>query len=211
MFEGKKICVLAPHTDDGELGAGGLINKFIDSAKEIKYFAFSICSDSLPDNLPKDTLKKECQNATNKLGISAENLYFFDYKVREFQKNRQSILDQMITIRKTHNPDIILTPSSNDVHQDHKTIYKESVRAFKNNILLGYEMPWNCLAHRAELLVAMDINNLTTKIESLKKYQSQTGRRYVSKESIQSMAIYNGLKADTSYAEAFEVIRWVIK
>ena len=31
-----KILVLAPHTDDGELGVGGSIAKFIEEGKEIK-------------------------------------------------------------------------------------------------------------------------------------------------------------------------------
>lgn len=210
MFKGKKICVLAPHTDDGELGVGGVLHKYKDTAKDIRYFAFSICRDSLPADLADDTLKIECQNATNKLGISNKNVIFYDYKVRTFPENRQNILDDMISIRTKYSPDIIFTPASNDVHQDHKIIYEESVRAFKNNILLGYEMPWNCLSHRSELLVGLDDNNLASKIKALHQYHSQLHRRYISEESIKSIATYNGLKANTNYAEAFEVIRWVI-
>lgn len=211
MFEDKKICILAPHTDDGELGAGGLIHRYKDIAKEIKYYAFSICSDSLPKHLANDTLKSECMNATKTLGVNRKNLHFFDYKVRAFHENRQKILDNIIAIRADFKPEVILTPSSSDIHQDHKVIYEESVRAFKNNIVLGYEMPWNCLSHRSELLVNISEANLQTKIKALQMYTSQLHRRYVSEETIRSIAVYNGLKANTNYAEAFEVIRWVIK
>ena len=36
-----KILVLAPHTDDGELGCGGTIAQYIDQGKEVYYVAFS--------------------------------------------------------------------------------------------------------------------------------------------------------------------------
>ena len=36
----KNVYVLAPHTDDGELGAGGTISKLIEQAANIFYFQF---------------------------------------------------------------------------------------------------------------------------------------------------------------------------
>ena len=38
----KNVYVLAPHTDDGELGAGGLIAKLAELGANIYYFAFLI-------------------------------------------------------------------------------------------------------------------------------------------------------------------------
>ena len=35
------ILVLAPHTDDGELGLGGTISKLIELGKKVTYVAFS--------------------------------------------------------------------------------------------------------------------------------------------------------------------------
>ena len=45
MINYKKILVLAPHTDDGELGAGGTIAKFIESGSEVYYAAFSTAEE----------------------------------------------------------------------------------------------------------------------------------------------------------------------
>ncbi|MGL4335869.1 MAG: PIG-L deacetylase family protein, partial [Turicibacter sp.] len=47
----RKVLVLAPHTDDGELGAGGFIAKLIDAGSEVTYVAFSIAEDSVPAGL----------------------------------------------------------------------------------------------------------------------------------------------------------------
>ena len=43
----KNVYVLSPHTDDGELGAGGTISKLIESGANVYYFAFSTASLSL--------------------------------------------------------------------------------------------------------------------------------------------------------------------
>ena len=52
MFDPKKILVLAPHTDDGELGCGASIAKFCAEGREVYYAAFCLCAKSLPKDLP---------------------------------------------------------------------------------------------------------------------------------------------------------------
>src|SRR6476661_2245652 len=91
-----KILILAPHTDDGELGCGASIAKFIMEGRKVTYIAFSTCSQSLPDNLPSDTLQNECIAATNFLGI--KDVRFFDFQVRKLLVNRQEILEELIKI-----------------------------------------------------------------------------------------------------------------
>ena len=68
----KNVLVLAPHTDDGELGLGGTINKLITEGKRVTYVAFSTAEESVPPGFPKDILKTEVRNATAKLGSSTQ-------------------------------------------------------------------------------------------------------------------------------------------
>ena len=79
MSNFKNILVLAPHTDDGELGAGGFINKLTNSGSVVSYVAFSSCEKSVPEGYPKDTFRKEVKDATKVLGIKNENLKILDY------------------------------------------------------------------------------------------------------------------------------------
>lgn len=71
MFKSSKqrILILAPHTDDGELGCGGAINKFIEEGHEVYYAAFSACEISVPKHLPSNILIEEVKKATQVLGI----------------------------------------------------------------------------------------------------------------------------------------------
>ena len=133
MFDPGKILVLAPHTDDGELGCGGTIAKFIAEGRKVYYAAFSLCSKSLQQGLPADTLAIECKKATSVLGIPADHVTLFDFEVRIFPKHRQEILEELVTLNKKINPDLVFIPAAADIHQDHGVIHTEALRAFKNS------------------------------------------------------------------------------
>ena len=205
----KTVLVLAPHTDDGELGCGGAIAKFCMEKADVFYVAFSICSRSLPAGMAPDTLAKEVKEATGVLGIPEKNLILYDYDVRRFQEFRQDILEEMLKLRKQINPDLIFVPSPTDIHQDHQAISNEGLRTFKNSTILGYEMPWNNISFNTRGFIVLDEAHVNKKIDALKKYNSQKHRTYLNDQFIRSLATTRGVQIGTQYAEAFEVIRWI--
>jgi N-acetylglucosamine malate deacetylase 1 len=207
----KNVLVLAPHTDDGELGAGGTIVKLIDAGAEVYYAALSTAEQSVPAGFPRDILKTEVKNATLKLGIKAENLIIFNYEVRKLNYVRQEILEQFISLRKDINPDLVFVPSLHDIHQDHTTVATEGLRAFKQRTILGYELIWNNLSFSTSCFVQLDKNHIKKKCDALKEYKSQMHRDYISEEFITSLAKTRGVQIGCDYAEAFEVIRLVLK
>ena len=86
------VMVLAPHTDDGEFGCGGTIAKFISEGKDVYYVAFSTAEDSLPPDMPKNTLEREVREATKRLGIPVSHLIVYGFQVRKLNYIRQDIL-----------------------------------------------------------------------------------------------------------------------
>jgi len=207
----KNVYVLAPHTDDGELGAGGTIAKLIDLGANIFYFAFSTAEESVPNELPKNILKKEVVSATNKLGIPNKNVFIYNYQVRKLNFFRQEILENLIAHRKKLEPDLVLMPSLNDIHQDHATIAQEGLRAFKESTILGYELIWNNLTFNTTSFVNLEEKYIQKKCDALKEYKSQSKRDYMNKEFVFSLAKSRGVQIGLNFAESFEVIRWVIK
>lgn len=91
-----KILVLSPHTDDGEFGCGGSINKWIEEGKKVYYVAFSSAEKSVPQGFPKNIFKEEIKEATMILGILPNNLILLNYPFREFPLYRQEILEDII-------------------------------------------------------------------------------------------------------------------
>ena len=209
-MEFNNVLVLAPHTDDGELGLGGTINKFISEGVAVTYVAFSTAEQSVPEGYPKDILKTEVKNATHMLGITSDHLLIYNYEVRKLNYVRQEILEELIRIKKDHNFDLVFIPSLHDIHQDHTTIAQEGLRAFKNTTILGYELIWNNLTFNTQCFVKLNDNNIDAKVRALQEYKSQGIRRYLSSDFIYSLASTRGVQAGCEYAEAFEVIRLFI-
>ncbi len=205
-----KILVLSPHTDDGELGCGGSIAKFIKEGKEVYYVAFSTAEESVPAGYQKNVLEKEVKAATKALGIPPSNLIVYKFQVRKLNYVRQEILDELVKIKKKINPDMVFLPSTNDLHQDHYTVREEGLRAFKQITVFGYELCWNNITFHTQAFIKLNKKNVDTNIKALKAYKSQSHRAYTKQEFVSGLAIVRGTQIGAKYAETFEVLRWVM-
>lgn len=208
---GDKILLLSPHTDDGELGCGATVSKLIREGKQVYYAAFSACEQSVLPNFPKDILISEVKAATSTLGIPESNLKLFRYDVRTFNYHRQAILDDLIQLRETIQPDTVLIPSVNDIHQDHKTMAEEALRAFKFVNIFSYELPWNNLNFNTCAFEVVSEEDALCKVNALAQYKSQAHRPYANEEFLRSQLRMRGVQVAQRYAEVFEVVRLVMK
>jgi len=206
----KSALILAPHTDDGELGAGATVNYFLEQEKNVIYVAFSTAQQSVPEGFPKDILKTEVKEATTQLGINPDNVLIYDYEVRKLNYFRQDILEELVRIRNNFPIDMVFMPSLHDIHQDHLTIAQEALRAFKNTTILGYELIWNNLTFNTQCFVKLEKHHIEAKVNALSFYKSQSKRDYMSSDFIYSLARSRGVQIGSQYAEAFEVVRLFI-
>lgn len=206
-----RVLVLGPHTDDGEFGCGGTMARFIEEGRELFYATFSCAEESVPEGLPKDILLREVKKASAVLGVKKENLLIYRYQVRKFAQYRQEILDDLVKLRNEIKPDMVMLPADFDLHQDHITIANEGVRAFKFSTILGYEMPWNNISFTHSCFVNLEERHVQKKLDSVKCYRSQTGRNYANPDFIRGQAITRGVQCGQTFAEAFNVKRWIMK
>jgi LmbE family N-acetylglucosaminyl deacetylase len=205
----ERVLVLAPHTDDGEFGCGGTVSRLLEEGAEVYYAAFSTAQESVPPEYPSDILETEVRAGTRALGIPPENLLVYRYRVRHLPHVRQEILEEFVRLRERLAPTTVVLPSSNDLHQDHQTVYMEGLRAFKMVTVLGYELPWNNLSYDYRHFVVLDERHVQAKIRALGCYRSQSGRAYSQEDFLWSWARSRGVQIDATYAEAFDVLRWV--
>lgn len=206
-----RYLVLAPHTDDGEIGCGGSISRWVEEGLEIHYVAFSAARSSVRPEFPEDILETEVRKAVGVLGIPEGRLRLFEYPVRRFSEHRQEILDDLIRLREEIRPAVVFMPSTNDIHQDHQVIAREGLRAFKRHTLLGYEEPWNNVVFETRCFVPLEERHVEKKIEALACYESQQHRAYLDAGFVRALARTRGTQLEGGYAEAFEVLRWVMR
>ncbi len=205
----KRVLVLAPHTDDAELGCGGTLSRFIEEGSEIFVAAFSTAEESLPTGSPSGLLREEFSIAMNRMAIPESNTRVFDFPVRRLSYHRQEVLEELVKLRKEIDPEMIFLPSGNDLHQDHQVVHAEGLRVFKEKDTWAYELPWNQIEFTAQAFVTLQRRNLDDKWEALQAYKSQLSlcRPYFSWPFVEGLARVRGVQVKAEYAEAFEVIR----
>ena len=206
----ERVLVLAPHTDDGEFGAGGTMARLVGAGSDVRYVAFSIATRSLPEGFPPDTLAREVKEATAELGIPPESLTVHDFDVRTFPEHRQDILELLVALWEEWRPDAVFQPSLHDINQDHQVIAAESLRAFKRTTILGYEIPWNNYEFAYQWYVALEQRHIERKVAALERYASQQHRRYANPEYVWNVARTHGINVNREYAEVFQVYRVIV-
>lgn len=209
LFGSSRALVLAAHTDD-EFGCAGLVARLVETGTEVHFAVFSACEESVPEGWDRDVLKREVVDAVAVLGIPAERFHLYDYRVRHFPANRQPILEHLVQLRREIEPDLVLLPSSADIHQDHAVISAEGVRAFKHATILGYELPMNTISFRHACFVRLEPRHLDIKVRHAAAYVSQQDRPYMNASFITGLAAVRGVQMNAPAAEAYEVIRMVV-
>jgi LmbE family N-acetylglucosaminyl deacetylase len=171
---------------------------------EVKYVAFS---DSKKSN-PGQNLWRECVEAINYL-LKVDPI-ILDYETRVFSDSRQPILQYLVDCNKRYHPDAVLCPSSSSLHQDHKVICEEAMRAFRrSSSILGYELPYD-RSFNNDINIRLEEQQVEAKISALKKYGSQNQRSYMRPELIRGHAMMRGAETDNKYAESFEALKIII-
>ncbi|MFX1507338.1 MAG: PIG-L deacetylase family protein [Promethearchaeota archaeon] len=203
-----KVLFISPHPDDVELGAGATLAKCVRLGAEVYYIALT----NIEGN---ELIIDEMNKSIDILGVPKDNCKYFQYTNTGFDKERQEILQDLDRIRDELNPNIVFTPSSNDLHQDHYTTAIETLRSFKwfADIILGYNLSWNTIVQpfNSKLYVEVLKEDVSKKLEALRCYKSQEKRYYMKREANDGLLRYYGLQAGFEYAEAFEIYKMVWK
>jgi len=197
----KKALFIGAHTDDIEMGCGGYIQRF--ETKMVVVFSPAI--ESIPTGFPNDTTKNEFENSCSKINCESK---LYEIPVRNFDTHRQFILEELVKIKKEYRPDIVFTHSSSDIHQDHQVIYEESIRAFRDISILGYNIWSNNNEKKFNYFIELSDIELGNKIDFMSCYKSQLAKKDYLK-IIKINAEYFGMLLGKKYVENYELIRWI--
>lgn len=210
MFNNNKILCISSHMDDIELGCGGLI-KTLEEKSEIWVLALSKDRKDSNGNIQETRDLQEQYLALKYLGIPIENFISSEgIPAQLFPEYRQKILEEMYRVKTLINPDIIITPSENDIHQDHRTVCQCAKKAFSRNTRLSYEIINATDNFIPNFYFEISKEALSAKIAAVNAYKSQqnpniTSADYFSEDIITSLAVARGARVGMKYAECFEI------
>ena len=206
-----RLLLLAPHCDD-EMAALPIyfyIQK--RSTVELEVLSFSSCEETAQSSLgyEKDAIAKEEQAALSALGIPHKNIYRFQFRVRRFSEYRQEILEKLIKTRSDFTPDIVIGSGSSDVHQDHRVVYEEMLRCFKNSAtVIGFCYPWNTFCESNNIFIELDETMVQKVVAFTSFFKTQKHKHYMQEDFIRAQFMANGVKIGKPFAAAYQLIRF---
>jgi LmbE family N-acetylglucosaminyl deacetylase len=191
----RSIVAVGAHPDDIEIGAGGLLLG-LPPGTRVHYV---LCTGS-PER------REEARDAATAFLPTAELSFALhdlpDGRLPAYWADVKEIVE---AAARTLAADLVLTPSRDDRHQDHRTVAEIVPTAFRDSLVLEYEIPKadGDLIRRG-VYVPLAPEALRTKIALLDKcYPSQRHRGWWDEEVFAGLARLRGMECGARYAEAF--------
>ena len=204
LFYGKKVCFIGAHPDDIELGCGAFISN-------IKGKTDILCV-TLSDNQKNpslDHLVEEHFNSMAILGVPREHVRLGSFVTRRFPELRQEILEYLYQLNHEYQPDIVITHSRSDIHQDHQQTTEEVLRAFRGTTVLGFDALRSSYGFFPHFLAEVSQEDVELKILALAEYSTYHEKYYFDASVLRATLIRHGALAERTYAEGFDILRIV--
>jgi LmbE family N-acetylglucosaminyl deacetylase len=206
LFHGKKVCFIGAHPDDIELGCGAFISN-IQGKTDI------LCV-TLSDNQQNPLLThlvEEHFRSMNILGVPRDHIKLGSFATRRFPELRQEILEYLYQLNHEYQPDIVITHTRSDIHQDHQQTTEEVLRAFRGTTVLGFDALRSSYGFFPHFLVEVRPEDVEKKILSLAEYSTYHDKYYFDTSVLRATLIRQGALAEVPYAEGFDILRIVGK
>ena len=203
-FYGRRVLFFGAHPDDIEIGCGALIAHIANQT--------DVLCVTLSDNQKNPELQHlvgEHYNSMAVLGVAKDKIVLGEFETRRFPQQRQEILEYMLGLKRTFQPDIVFVHTKADIHQDHGTVTEEALRAFRGTTVLGFDVVRSSYGFFPSFLVEVTKADVNKKIEALAQYATYQNRYYFGADVTRSTLVRFGAICERPFAEGFDILRVV--
>jgi LmbE family N-acetylglucosaminyl deacetylase len=203
-----RLLCLGAHPDDIEIGAAATIARIRDEAPSLS--SHWVVLSGTPERAAEARASaRALVGPSADLTITQEafrdgNLPFLG----------PSVKDALASVRDGFDPDLVIAPRVDDLHQDHALLGGLAYQLFRDHLVLAYEIAKTDgdLA-TPDVYVALDVGEVEAKVAHLHRhFPSQAGRPWFETEAFRAVLRLRGLEANapSGFAEAFHVRRIVL-
>jgi LmbE family N-acetylglucosaminyl deacetylase len=196
----RKVLCLGAHSDDIEIGCGGMVLELRRRrGVEFRWVVFSAAGVRASEAR---------QSARRFLGAAAnEAVRLFTYRDGFFPAEFADIKESFERIAREFQPDVVLTHTRDDRHQDHRVVSDLTWNTFRRHLVLEYEVPkWDGDLGRPNCYLALPAAVARRKTKLLMDgFASQRSKDWFSPETFLGLMRLRGVecRAPGGYAEAF--------
>ncbi len=197
----KSILCLGAHGDDIEIGCGGTLLALLDARPdlEITWVVFG-AQGARVDEARRSAERILGRDAADRIRIKGFRDSYFPYLGAEVKEFMEEVRDRVA-------PDVIFTHHRQDLHQDHRLLAELTWCAFRNHLILEYEIPKydgdlgrpNCYFPLAESVCRRKIDWIR------EAFPSQRDKPWFTEDTYWALLRLRGVECQspTHFAEAF--------
>jgi LmbE family N-acetylglucosaminyl deacetylase len=202
----KRLLCVGAHSDDIEIGAGATVLRIVRENPDIEV-AWCVLSGS---DIRHDEARR---GADQVLGPRvARSIVLKDFADSRFPEHREKIKEFFEQHLKSTDPDLILTHTRADAHQDHRMVNELTWNTFRSHQIWEYEIPkWDGDLMQPNLYVPLDPEDVAQKIAVLRDvFSSQRNKHWFDEETFRGLMRIRGLESNTRYSEGFLARKFVV-
>lgn len=219
-----KILVASPHPDDETLGAGGTILKMIAEGHEVYWLNFTAMLNA--EQFSNDMIEnRKMQLQKIEKFYHFSKVYHLNMPTTELEGvNSGKAIEMVGKIFREIGPEWLILPDYNDAHSDHRRVFEWCYACSK-----VFRFPFVKQIMTMEIISETDFGTpkdfftpnyyiditdyMDKKIEAAEIYDTELGSSPFPRniDNIRALAKINGIRAGVKYAEAFRLIKCIVK
>lgn len=234
MFKNKRILVVVAHPDDELLGLGATMHKLINEYHvTVRVVILGEGITSRSDVRDVKRWEKELTIHHTNVENARKVIGYDSVKTYNFSDNRfdsHALLDIVKVIereKKEFNPSIIFTHNGSDLNIDHQITFQAVVTATRpietENVttIISFETPsateWHATTNAdhfaPNFFIEVSQADVEAKCKAMECYtfEKRAFPHPRSAEALRTLATFRGIQVGCHHAEAFQLIRTVIK
>jgi LmbE family N-acetylglucosaminyl deacetylase len=201
------LVAVGAHCDDIAIGAGGTLLALCLARPGIRVDALVLSGGGGErEQEERAALAAFCPGADLRLTV----LKLPDGRMPVHWEEAKAAVEDL---RAATEPDLVLAPRTDDAHQDHRGLAQLVSTAFRDHLVLGYEIvKWDGDLGRPVAYQPLEPETAERKVRLLQEhYPSQRHRPWYDREAFLGLARIRGIECHARYAEAFAVTKLTLE
>lgn len=219
-----RTLVVSPHPDDETLGAGGTILRLLAEGNEVYWLNVTAVLNT--NKFSRDMIerrKEQLQEIENFYHFSG--VYHLNMPTTELESiDSDKAIGRIGGVFREIKPEVLILPDYNDAHSDHKRVFDWCYACSK-----VFRFPFIKQIMTMEIVSETDFGSpvdtfnpnfyvditdyIDGKIQAMEIYDTELGSFPFPRsiENIRALAMLNGTRSGVKYAEAFRLIKCIVK
>ena len=197
----RRVLAIGAHSDDLEIGCGGTILALTRANPGLAVDWVVLAASG-------DRAGEARRSAEVFLGgAAASSVEVLGFRDGYLPHTAAEVKDAFEGLKERVQPDLVLTHTRDDLHQDHRLVSELTWNTFRDHMVLEYEIPkWDGDIGRPNVYVFLEESLVQEKLDLLGgHFDTQRGKDWYDTEVFRGLMRMRGMecRAPSGYAEAF--------